>query len=64
MNDPRMLNDPDRAKALEHIKEIHAPRIFGAVLRFFAVVSPAQWKSIWGRELQVAFRTGKTHRTN
>jgi hypothetical protein len=29
MNDPRMLNDPDRAKALEHIKEIHAARLPG-----------------------------------
>jgi hypothetical protein len=27
MNDPRMLNDPDMAKALEPVKEIHAARL-------------------------------------
>jgi hypothetical protein len=27
MNDPRMLNDPDMAGALEPIKEIHAARL-------------------------------------
>ena len=27
MNDPRMLNDPGMAKALEPIKEIHAIRL-------------------------------------
>jgi len=27
MNDPRMLNDPDMAKALEPIKELHAIRL-------------------------------------
>jgi hypothetical protein len=27
MNDPRMLNDPDMAAALEPVKEIHAARL-------------------------------------
>jgi addiction module HigA family antidote len=27
-----------------------------ALLRFFAVVSPQRWETIWGRELQAAFR--------
>ena len=27
MNDPRILNDPDMAEALEPIKEIHAARL-------------------------------------
>jgi addiction module HigA family antidote len=27
-----------------------------AILRFFAIASPAQWETIWIRELQVAFR--------
>jgi len=27
MNDPRILNDPDMAKALEPIREIHAIRL-------------------------------------
>jgi hypothetical protein len=27
MNDPRMLNDPDMAEALEPVKEIHAARL-------------------------------------
>jgi addiction module HigA family antidote len=35
-----------------------------AVLRFFAVASPTQWESIWGRELQVAFRKTESSKKN
>jgi addiction module HigA family antidote len=35
-----------------------------AVLRFFAVASPTQWESIWGRELQVAFRKKEKAKEN
>jgi addiction module HigA family antidote len=35
-----------------------------AVLRFFAVASPTQWESIWGRELQVAFRKKESAKEN
>jgi addiction module HigA family antidote len=35
-----------------------------AVLRFFAVASPAQWEKIWVRDLQVAFRKTETLKDN
>jgi Zn-dependent peptidase ImmA (M78 family) len=35
-----------------------------AVLRFFAVASPAQWETIWVRDLQVAFRKTEISKNN
>jgi addiction module HigA family antidote len=35
-----------------------------AVLRFFAVASPAQWETIWVRDLQVVFRKTESSKDN
>ena len=48
------INEMVKLQWIEKFKE--KIQQLDVLLRFFAVVSPQQWETIWGRELQVDFR--------
>jgi addiction module HigA family antidote len=56
------VNDMAKFRWIEKFKD--KVKQLEAVLRFFAVASPAQWETIWVRNLQVAFRKTKNPKDN
>jgi addiction module HigA family antidote len=56
------VNDMAKLGWIEKFRD--KTRQLEAVLRFFAIASPTQWESIWGRTLQVAFRKKESAKEN